>query len=60
MNDTLKNFMNNMCVLCETWVVTYNNFIQRDMDHKTALEHTKAFMSAFFEYATKNNGGKEG
>ena len=60
MNDNLKSFMNNMGVLCETWIVTYNNFIQRGMDHKSALDHTKAFMASFMEYATKNGGGKEG
>lgn len=59
MNDGLKNFMNNMGILYETWIVTYDGFIQRGMDHKTALEHTKAFMSAFFEYITKFNGGKQ-
>ena len=59
MNDNLKNFMNNMGILCETWIVTYNNFIQRGMDHKTALEHTKAFVSAFFGPFNKNNGGDE-
>lgn len=57
MSDNLKSFMNNMGVLCETWVVTYNNFIKCGMDHKTALEHTKAFMASFFEYSTKTNGG---
>lgn len=60
MNDSFKSFMNNMGVLCETWIVTYNNFIQRGLDHKTALEHTKAFMASFMDYATKSNGGKEG
>lgn len=59
MNDNLKSFINNMGVLCETWLVTYNNFIQRGMDHKSALEHTQAFMTSFMEYGTKMNGGKE-
>lgn len=59
MNDALKNFMNSMGVLCETWMVTYNNFLQRGMDHKTAMEHTKAFMSSFMDYVTKNGGGEK-
>lgn len=60
MNDKFKSFMDNMGLLCETWIITYNNFVQRGFDHKTALEHTKAFMASFMEYATKANGGKEG
>lgn len=59
MNDNLSKFMNNMGILCETWIVTYNEFLRRGMDHRTALDHTKAFMSAFMESATKNNGGEQ-
>jgi hypothetical protein len=59
MNEKLNDFMNNMGLLCETWVITYNNFIQRGLTHKVALEHTKAFMSAFMESAVKNSGGEK-
>lgn len=59
MNEKLNDFMNNMGLLCETWVLTYNNFIQRGLDHKAALEHTKAFMSSFMEFSVKFNGGKQ-
>lgn len=57
MNDKVKEFINNMGVLCETWYVTYNNFVQLGLDHKTALEHTKEFMAAFMEGIVKNGGG---
>ena len=60
MNDKLKSFMDNMGILCETWMVTYSNFIQRGIEPKAAMEHTKAFMASFMEYAAKTNGGKEG
>lgn len=59
MNDNMKIFMNNMGLLCETWVITYNKFVQLGLSHKEALDHTKTFMAAFMEYAIKNNGGNE-
>lgn len=59
MSDKLKGFMNNMGLLCETWIIIYNNFVQRGFEHKDAVEHTKAFMSSFMEYTAKNGGGKE-
>lgn len=46
MNEKVKNFIDNIGVLCETWLIAYNSFVQRGLDHKTALEHTKAFMEA--------------
>lgn len=54
MTEQLKNFINNMSLLCETWIITYNAFIERGFKHDTALEHTKAFMAAFMEAATQN------
>jgi hypothetical protein len=59
MNDKLKDFINNMGVCCEIWLMTYNNFVQRGLDHKTALEHTRAFMTSFMEYTVKFNGKQE-
>ena len=56
MTDKLKNFVNSMGVFCETWSIVYNNFIKQGLDHKTALEHTKAFMSAFMESALGYTG----
>lgn len=57
MNEKVNEYITNVGLLCETWVITYNNFIQRGFSHKVALEHTKAFMSAFMESSVKNNGG---
>lgn len=59
MNDNLNKFLNNMGILCETWIITYNEFIKRGMDHKLALDHTKEFMAAFMEAASKNGGGDQ-
>ena len=60
MNDNLKDFVNNIGVLCETWLVVYNKFIQSGLDPKSALSHTKEFMSAFIAGAIQNNGGRNG
>lgn len=58
MNENVASFINNVGLLCETWVVVYNKFIQSGMDIKTALVHTKEFMAAFIEGAIQSNGGK--
>jgi hypothetical protein len=57
MNENLKNFVNNIGLLCETWAVTYNKFREMGFEHKFAMEHTKEFMAAFLA-ASQNNGGK--
>lgn len=54
MTEHLKNFINNMSMLCETWIITYNAFVERGFKHADAIEHTKAFMTAFMEAATQN------
>lgn len=59
MNNNLKNFVNNMGVLCETWTLTYNNFLSQGMDAKDAMMHTQGFMSAFIATAMQTSGGKE-
>lgn len=58
MNDQLKSFVNNVGLLCETWMVVYTKFTQSGMDAQTALVHTKEFMSAFIAGTVNNNGGK--
>lgn len=57
MSDKISDFISNMGVLCETWIVTYNQFISHGMEHKDALEHTQSFMKAFMESANGNKGG---
>ena len=59
MNDKLNEFVKNMGVLCETWYVSYSNFIKMGLDHKAALDHTKGFMAAFMESFGKNGGGEK-
>lgn len=59
MNDNLKNFVNNIGIMCETWAVTYNKFREMGYDHKSALEHTKEFMGVFLA-ASQNNGASNG
>lgn len=59
MNDEINKFINNMGILCETWIVAYKQFINHGMDHKSALEHTQAFMKAFMDSANGNKGGEQ-
>lgn len=59
MNDNLQNFINNMGVLCETWTLTYKNFLSQGMDVKDAMMHTQGFMTALISATTKTTGGKE-
>ena len=56
MSDNVNKFISNIGVLCETWIVTYNQFLSHGMEHKVALEHTQAFMKAFMESANGNKG----
>ena len=57
MNDKMNNFINNMGLLCETWLLTYHQFINHGLEHKAALEHTQSFMKTFMESANGNKGG---
>lgn len=60
MNEKFKSFVNSIGIMCETWYLAYNKFIQLGCDHKTALEHTNEFMTAFFSWTSQNgneNGG---
>ena len=59
MNDKLNNFISNMGVLCETWLVTYNQFIAHGLEHKAAIEHTKSFMSTFIKSFNENKGSEQ-
>lgn len=59
MSDNLNKFISNMGILCETWLVTYNQFISHGLEHKVALEHTQSFMKAFMESSTGNKGGDQ-
>ena len=46
MQDGLKSFMTNLGVLCETWMIVYNNFLGLGLNAKDALNHTKEFMNS--------------
>lgn len=59
MNDSLKNFVNNIGILCETWALAYEKFTQLGYDNVSAIKHTKEFMAAFMAAAGQNNGGKD-
>lgn len=57
--SNVNNFINNMGVLCETWLVTYNQFLSHGLEHKAALDHTQAFMKSFMDSANGNKGGNQ-
>ena len=59
MNGGFQEFMTNMGVMCETWTVTYQKFIEMGFDHGAALEHTKGLMTTIIA-ASLNNGGNNG
>ena len=59
MNENVNKFINNMGVICETWLVAYNQFLAHGMEHQAALEHTQAFMKSFMESANGNKGGDQ-
>lgn len=59
MSEGLNKFINNMGVICETWLIAYNQFLAHGMEHKAALEHTQAFMKSFMESANGNKGGDQ-
>lgn len=56
MQDGLKSFVTNIGILCETWVVVYNNFTKLGLDSKEALAHTKEFMSSVVNGVVQNGG----
>ena len=56
MQDGLKSFMTNLGILCETWIVVYNNFTKLGLDNKDALAHTKEFMSSVVNGVVQNGG----
>lgn len=56
MQDGLKSFMTNLGILCETWVVVYNNFVKLGLDRKDAISHTKEFMSSMVNGVVQNGG----
>lgn len=56
MQDGLKSFVNNLGILCETWVLVYNNFTKLGLGPKDAISHTKEFMSAMINNMGQNGG----
>ena len=58
MQDGLKSFMTNLGVLCETWMLVYNNFVSLGLNAKDALTHTKEFMSSVVGGIMKNGGNQ--
>lgn len=57
MNENLKNFINAVGMLTETWSITFKGFKKQGMTDEEAIKHTSAFMSTFM--AVLLNHGKE-
>ena len=59
MNDSFKDFITNIGILCETWTIAYQKFIAMGLDHATAIEHTKELIATIMA-ASRNNGDNNG
>jgi hypothetical protein len=59
MNGKFKDFVNNIGVLCETWALTYEKFLQLGYDNVTALKHTREFTAALMAASSQRNGNQE-
>ena len=57
MNDEMKLFMNNFGALCETWTLTYNNFLKQGMTAKDAMTHTQGFMTSLMTASMQLSDG---
>lgn len=57
--DKVKNFITGVGALCETWTIVYGTFVEKGMDAKEAMMHTREFMTAFMTSTMQSNGGKE-
>lgn len=59
-NEQVKQLIQNVGMMTELWVITFNGFVNQGLPEAVALNHTKAFMSAMFEaFVTPNGSGKE-
>ena len=58
MNNNLKSFIDNVGLLCEVWLLTYNKFISQGLNQKDALTHTQGFMTTFIDSMMNYGGGK--
>lgn len=57
--DKVKSFITGVGALCETWTIVYRTFIEKGMNAKDAMLHTREFMTAFITSTLQTNGGKE-
>ena len=55
MNENLKQFIKDIGVLCEMWMIIYNSFLKQGLGEKDALMHTQAFLTA----TMNSNMGKQ-
>lgn len=58
MNEKLKEFINGIGVMCETWMITYNNFVKMGLSQNDALLHTKHMTTVILEHMTNKDGTK--
>lgn len=57
MNENLKQFIEGTGIMCETWIIMYNNFLKLGLTQKDALMHTREMMSVMYEAMTGNSNG---
>lgn len=59
MNDKLKDYINSIGALVETWDMVYKIFKSRGYSDDAALSHTSLFMRTFINSAMDFNNNKE-
>ncbi len=60
MNESVKKFVTSLGLLCETWTLTYNKFVEQGYSAKEAMNHTQAFMTAFLVASSQQGSGNKG
>lgn len=59
-NEQVKQLIQNLGVMTELWMITYNGFLSQGLREEAALSHTKAFMSTMVEtFISSGNGPNE-
>lgn len=56
-NNQLNDLIKGLGMMCELWIITYQNFKAQKLSEEEAMKHTAAFMSIMIE-SFKGNAGE--
>ena len=60
MNDKTLEYVKNLGVMVETWVVVYGNFVKQGFSENDAINHTREFMkSVVVTFMNNKDEGKK-